>query len=124
MENRLLSSLGKIAGFAGISLGLFLILFRGVLEQKFLPQAGLTSPQAFAIILALMILTFGIAAIGVVAWLISNSPRGSNAPVPAPALIVLTVLIALVVLSAVYVGAQAGPSAGSHTGVPPATTTR
>jgi hypothetical protein len=66
----------------------------------------LGSTQAFAVILSLMILTFGIAAIGVVAWLVSRSTN-PRAPMSTPALGVLAALIALVLGAAVYVGAQA-----------------
>jgi hypothetical protein len=38
----------------------FLLLFEGVLKQKFLPQAGLDSAQAFVVILVLMILTLAL----------------------------------------------------------------
>jgi hypothetical protein len=110
MESRLLGLLGKVAGLGGIALGVFLLLFEGVLQQKFLPQAGLDSAQAFVVILALMILTFGIAAIGVVAWLISRSTN-PRAPISALALGILATLIVLVLGAAVYVGIQA--SAGS-----------
>ncbi len=106
MESKILSSLGKVAGLAGIALGVFLLIFRGVLEKQFLPQAGLTSGQAFAVILSLMILTFGIAAIGVITWLIGRTV-GPRAPVPGPTLSILAALIALVLTAAVYVGVRA-----------------
>jgi uncharacterized membrane protein (DUF485 family) len=108
MENNILSSLGKAAGLGGIALGVFLLLFQGVLRTQFLPQAGLGSAQAFAVILSLMILTFGVAGIGVIAWLISRT-IGSKTPVPGPAMSILAALIALVLGAAVYVGAQAKP---------------
>jgi hypothetical protein len=108
MENKILSTLGRIAGLGGIALGVVLFLFRGVLEKNFLPQAGLGSEQAFAVILALMILTFGIAGIGVIAWLISRTV-GPRAPVPGPALGILAVLVAIVLGSTIYVAAQAKP---------------
>ena len=108
MENKILTSLGRIAGLGGIALGVFLLLFRGVLEKEFLPKAGLGSEHAFAIILALMILTFGIAGIGVIAWLLSRTV-GPKAPVPGPALGILAVLIAIVLGSTIYVSAQPKP---------------
>src|SRR5712691_11562162 len=106
MESKILSSLGKVAGLGGIALGVFLLIFQGVLQKQFLPQAGLGSAQAFAVILALMILTFGIAGIGVLAWLVSRTIR-PKAPVPVAAIGTLAGLIALLVSAAVYVGAQA-----------------
>jgi hypothetical protein len=108
MESNILRFLGKTAGLGGIALGVFLLLFQGVLQKQFLPQAGLGSAQAFAVILSLMILTFGVAGIGVIAWLISRT-KGSKTPVPGPALSILAGLIALVLGAAVYVGVQARP---------------
>jgi hypothetical protein len=67
MEGRVLTALGKIAGIGGIVLGVFFFLFRGVLEQRFLPNTGLSQEQAYHVILALMILTFGIAVVGLIA---------------------------------------------------------
>ena len=108
MEGRLFSALGQRAGLGGIAFGVFLLLFRGILERRFLPKAGLDSPQAFAVILALMIFTFGLAAIGVIAWLIG---RGINpkAPIPGKALLSLACLVVVVIGAAVYVGVQGKP---------------
>jgi hypothetical protein len=115
MESRLLSSLGKVAGLAGISFGVFLLLFNSVLQKQFLPQAGLGSAQAFAVILSLMLLTFGIAGIGIIAWLVSRNMR-PEAPIPGRSLAILASLIALVMAvvlgSAVLVGQQAKPDPG------------
>lgn len=78
MENRILKTVGTIAGLGGLALGVLLILFQGVLATKFLPDIGLTSEQAYQILLALMLLTFGIAAIGVIAWIIAErGPPGA-----------------------------------------------
>jgi hypothetical protein len=117
MESRLLGTLGRIAGLGGIALGVFLLVFQGVLRARFLPQAGLASAQAFAVILSLMILTFGIAAIGVVAWLISRS-TSPKAPISGLALGVLAVLITLVLVAAAYVGVQARAGATASSQLP------
>lgn len=106
MEGKLLSAVGKIAGLGGIALGVLLLIFQGVLQKQFLPQAGLTSDQAFAIMLSVLILTFGISGIGVMAWLIGRAV-GPKAPMSAVAMSTLTGLMALVLGAAVYVGAQA-----------------
>jgi hypothetical protein len=113
MEGKLLTSLGKIAGLGGIALGVLLLVFQGVLQKQFLPQAGLTSDQAFAIILSLLILTFGISGIGVIAWLIGRAV-GPKVPMSIPAMSTLAGLMALVLGAAVYIGAQAkgAPKAG------------
>ncbi|PWJ86913.1 hypothetical protein C8D77_12011 [Mesorhizobium loti] len=107
VEGKLLSSLGKIAGIGGVALGIFLLLFQGVLQQKFMPGTGLDSSHAFAVIMSLMLLTFGVAAIGVFAWLIART-TGPQTPVSGPILTILTALIVLVIAAAVYEGAQAG----------------
>lgn len=106
MESKILSSLGKVAGLGGIALGVFLLIFQGVLQKQFLPQAELGAEQAFAIILSLIILTFGISGIGVMAWRIGRT-IGPKAPVPVLAFGTLATLIVLVLGAAVYVGAQA-----------------
>ena len=108
MESKILSSVGKVAGLGGIALGVFLLIFQGVLEKQFLPQAGLESAQAFAVILSLMILTFGIAGIGVVTWLVGRTV-GPEVPVSGAALGILAALVGLIIGAAVYVGAQAKP---------------
>jgi hypothetical protein len=108
MESKILTSLGKIAGLAGIALGVVLLVFREVLQKQFLPQAGLGSEQAFAVILSLMILTFGIAGIGVIAWVLGRTV-GPKVPASAPALGMLGGLVVIVIVAAVYVGAQARP---------------
>lgn len=116
MEGKILGSVGKIAGLGGIALGVFLLVFQSVLQKQFLPQAGLTSAQAFAVILSLMILTFGIAGIGVIAWLVSRT-IGPRAPVSLPAMGTLAGLIVLVIGAATYVSTQAKLDAQSSTKV-------
>jgi hypothetical protein len=105
MESKILGYLGKVAGIGGIAVGVVLLVFQGVLQKQFLPQAGLGSEQAFAVILSLMILTFGIGGIGVIAWLVGRT-AGPKAPVPVPAMGMLAGLIVLVLGAAVYIGAQ------------------
>jgi hypothetical protein len=106
MDGKLLTDLGKIAGVGGIALGVFVVLFRGVLQTEFLPKAGLSPCQAFSVILVLMILTFGIAGIGLIAWLVSRSiaPNGS---IPWPTLRALAGLLVIMVGGALFAGAYA-----------------
>jgi hypothetical protein len=108
MESRILGSLGKIAGVGGIALGVFLLIYKGVLQQQILPLAGLGSAQGFAIILSLMIMTFGIAGIGLIAWLIARSVD-TESPVTTAALATLAALIVVVLGAAVFVSQQAKP---------------
>src|ERR1041385_1016199 len=115
MEGKLLASLGKIAGLGGIALGVLLLIFQGVLQKQFLPQAGLSSDQAFAIILSLLILTFGISGIGIFGWLVGRT-IGPKAPMPTATMSMLAGLFAIVLGAAVYIGAQA-KSAKKQSGV-------
>jgi hypothetical protein len=115
MESKILSFVGKVAGLGGIALGVLLLLFQGVLQKEFLPKAGLESGQAFAVILSLMIMTFGIAGIGVIGWLVSRA-AASTVPVPAPTLLILAALIAGVVGAAVFVSADARNAKGKTDG--------
>jgi hypothetical protein len=78
-------------------------LFR---QKQFLPQAGLGSAEAFAIILSLMILTFGIGGIGVLAWLISGS-QNPHTPISGRTLGLLASFMLIVVSAAVFLGWQA-----------------
>ena len=111
MESKILGYLGRVAGIGGIAFGVLLLVFQGVLQKQFLPQAGLGSEQAFAVILSLMILTFGVAGTGVVAWLVGRT-AGPKSPVPIPTMGMLAGLIAVVLGAAVYVGAP--PKSASH----------
>ena len=57
---------GKIAGIGGLSLGVFLLLFREVIRKNIFPN--LTKDQAYKIIKLVVILTFSIAVFGISAW--------------------------------------------------------
>ena len=101
-----LAKLGRIAGVAGIALGVFAVLFRGILSIQLLPL-GVSSSQAVAIILAFMIFTFGIAGIGLLTWLAQPYPRGrtrnADGPIPKAPIGILAALFVLVLFAAVYV---------------------
>lgn len=104
--NNLLRTLGGIAGLAGIVCGILLLIFQAVLQQKFLPSAGLDSNQAFSVIMALIVLTFGTAGIGIIAWLIFAGLPPQTPP-PPYSIIVLALLIIAVLASSVAVGSEA-----------------
>jgi hypothetical protein len=131
MESKIFGPLGKVAGLAGIALGVVLLVFQGMLQKQFLPQAGLDSAEAFAIILSLMILTFGIGGIGVLAWLISGS-QSPHAPISGNTLALLATFMLIIVVAAVFLGWQAkreptaasapqpqAPIGGGAAGAPP-----
>jgi hypothetical protein len=101
-----MASFGK-AGIGGLALGVVLYVFRDVLQQSLLFKAGLSSNQAFYIIAALLVFTVGIAAIGIVAWLING--RNPDEAMPASSLGVLASLSCLVIGSGVYLLTLAKP---------------
>lgn len=72
MESKLFQVLGRSAGIGGISLGVFLLLFRGLVAKDILPKAGLRPDQSYHLLLVFMYLTFGIALVGIVAWGIAS----------------------------------------------------
>src|SRR4051794_18922934 len=107
MDSRLFKTLGGIAGLAGIAFGVFLLIFRQVLQQNFLARAGLDSAEAYAVIMALMVLTFGLASLGVVTWLIARSLPAKGGQVPPYVVIVIGVLFLSVLVTTLIVGTQA-----------------
>lgn len=66
MESTLLESLGQVAGIGGITLGVFLLLFRKLLETIEVP--GLTKAHWFKVIITFMILVWSVAILGIGAW--------------------------------------------------------
>jgi hypothetical protein len=103
VESKLLVSLGKVAGIGGIALGVLFLLFRQILQKQYLPQLGLNGAQSFHIIIAILVFTFGIAAIGILAWIIA---RGATGPVPNRTVLILTVFAVLVLFIAAKVGSN------------------
>ncbi|WP_139251587.1 hypothetical protein [Kaistia soli] len=97
MEGRILAAAGKAAGLAGISIGAFLIIFRDVLATNFLPKSGLSQVQAFSVLIFLMIVTFGIAGVGVTAWLIGRTSK----KVRTSELIIISLLLLSILITAV-----------------------
>lgn len=71
----ILQTLGQIAGIGGISLGVFLILFRDVIRKKIFPT--LTKKQAFSLIRLFMILCFLLALAGLGTWVYIESSQNS-----------------------------------------------
>ena len=66
MEEHLLQAVGKIAGIGGLSLGVFLLLFREVIRKNIFPT--LSDDHAYSVIRQFMYLTFAIAVCGIAAW--------------------------------------------------------
>lgn len=102
-EGSTLQVAGKIAGLAGLALAVFLIIFQGVIQFSLRGASALLTPSiAFAITTSLMCFTFGIAAIGIVAYLIGKPTPKS--PVPPPIIFALCILIVAVLAISALVG--------------------
>jgi len=106
IQGQLFRDFGKIAGLAGLVVGVLLVLFSQVIQRNIF--SSMSPDHSFRIVLALMILTFGIAGIGIIAWLIGKAVDPQRA-VPPSSPYILAALVALVVLAAVYTGAGAQP---------------
>ena len=82
MDAKLLETVGRIAGIGGLALGVFLLLFRDVIRKNIFPT--LSDQNAYRLIRQFMYLTFGIAVLGIVAWvyvsIAASVPQGSSEP--------------------------------------------
>jgi hypothetical protein len=102
-EGRILDSAGKVAGLAGLGLGVLLLIFRDILTSGLSSAAGLEARQAFAVMLSTMVLTFGAAGVGTIGWLIGKEV-GPTQRVTTPQVVLLSVLIVVVIGVAAYIG--------------------
>lgn len=83
-EADLLKYLGRIAGIGGISLGVFLILFREVIRKKIFPS--LDKDAAYRLLRMVLLLTWTMALVGIIAWLFISYNNNTKAEKPAEAL--------------------------------------
>jgi hypothetical protein len=102
MHTGLLTALGKIAGLGGVSVGIFFLLVQNILKQGLIAKESISGDQAYHVIVALITLIFGIAAIGVVAWIIGTFADKTK-PVSHTALFILAVLVLAVLASSTVV---------------------
>ena len=72
MQTWLFKSLGAAAGLAGIALGIVLVLYRDIIASDLL-SSTLCQTQSYNVLLSIIVFVFGIAAVGIVAWVISLS---------------------------------------------------
>jgi hypothetical protein len=108
MEGGTLKDLAKAAGIGGIALGVLYLIFKQVIPATGTPL--LSPAQAYAILRSLMILTFGVSGLGILAWLIAPH-RDMKRPIPQPTIAILGVLFIVVILAAVYAGTLPVPQA-------------
>lgn len=75
----LLKRLGQIAGIAGISVGVLLLVFRDIIRKEIFPR--LTKAQGFKVLTLIIITVWSVALVGVGAWVLVELKR----PGPGPA---------------------------------------
>lgn len=71
MEADILGTVGQMAGIGGVALGIFLLLFRDIIRKAIFPQLG--KKDAYRLLRLISILVFLIAAIGIGAWVWTES---------------------------------------------------
>jgi hypothetical protein len=69
MEAGFLKTAGQIAGIGGLAIGTLLILFRDVIRKNVFPT--LSKNHAYSLLRLILILTWSVAVLGVVAWYFS-----------------------------------------------------
>jgi len=79
METTTIELFAKVAGIAGLSLAVFLILFKNFIKATFLPK--LEPEQAYKLLRLFLFLTSGIAIFGMSIW-IFNTPKSDKTQEP------------------------------------------
>lgn len=78
MDTQILKVVGQTAGIGGLALGVFLLLFRQLLQR--IRPAGLTRVQWYRVIIIFMLLVWSLALAGLAVWIIADrAGRGSEA---------------------------------------------
>ena len=67
IDTEMFKVIGQVAGIGGLSLGIFLILFREVIRKNIFPT--LTKSHAYSIIKLMVILIWSLALVGVLGWI-------------------------------------------------------
>lgn len=73
MNPNILEMLGRVAGVGGISLGVFLVIYRDFLRRKIF--SNLTKDQSYRILRLLLWLTWSVAIAGIVAWMVGSQAQ-------------------------------------------------
>ena len=122
MQTWLFATLGKIAGIGGIALGVFLTIYTYVLHGK-IQFGNLCPDQAYHVALSIIVLTFGISVIGIIAWLISRSQSReaplSTTEIAVPSAVSVPVLVSVVAILLSSNGCGPPPPSDADTITPP-----
>jgi len=78
MSADLLKSLGQIAGIAGISVGVLLVVFRDIIRKEIFPR--LTQTQGFKVLTLIIITVWSVALVGVGAWVLVELKPPNHRP--------------------------------------------
>jgi hypothetical protein len=103
MQAKIFGTLGRIAGLAGVAIGVLFLLYSGLIQYLLRKTADLDPPEAYAAFHSLTILIFGISAIGIVTWLLSRS-LAPKTPIPPSSILALSFLVVFVLGTSAYVG--------------------
>lgn len=76
METSVLKVVGQVAGIGGISLGVFLLLFREIIRKNIFPN--LTKDQAYRLLRLISFYVWTVALAGIVAWVWSYGSTESS----------------------------------------------
>lgn len=76
MESTILKTVGQIAGIGGLSIGVFLLLFKDLLKKLKVP--GLTRNQWFKVIVVFMCMVWSIGVIGLLLWFFTSRQISDN----------------------------------------------
>ena len=106
MDRKKLQKIGKTTGIAGVALGVVITIFREFIRKDI--GVSLSSDQAFAIYYLLIMLTFGIGCLGLVAWLISEQ-TGPGKPINQRSMGLLAGLIVVFIFATIWMKPQQVP---------------
>jgi hypothetical protein len=76
MDLQILRIFGQVAGLAGLSLGVLLILFRDIIRKTIF--SGLTQEHGYRLLRLIVILVWSLAVLGIGTWVYSNKQESSR----------------------------------------------
>jgi len=76
MDLQILKIFGQVAGIAGLTVGVLLLLFRDIIRKKIFP--GLTQEHGYRLPRLIVILVWSLAVIGIATWAYSNRQAGQQ----------------------------------------------